>query len=146
MPSGGGARVKWAATSSIIDSLVNGGAPAISGTRVAQAFVAIAIISSVVGVLILAGVIFAVSALSPTDDSTDIISLESADSEALLDEAGWVGDSRPARELLSLLKQVADNDAPVARIFRDAKLMEIGAGTSEIRRMLIGRELFEETK
>jgi len=33
------------------------------------------------------------------------------------------------------------NDAPVARLFRDAKLMEIGAGTSEIRRMLIGREM-----
>ena len=33
------------------------------------------------------------------------------------------------------------NDNPVGRIFRDAKLMEIGAGTSEIRRMLIGREL-----
>ncbi len=33
------------------------------------------------------------------------------------------------------------NDAPVARFFRDAKLMEIGAGTSEIRRMLVGREL-----
>ncbi len=33
------------------------------------------------------------------------------------------------------------NDTPVSRIFRDAKLMEIGAGTSEIRRMLIGREL-----
>ncbi|MEC7963069.1 MAG: acyl-CoA dehydrogenase family protein, partial [Pseudomonadota bacterium] len=32
-------------------------------------------------------------------------------------------------------------DAPVARIFRDAKLMEIGASTSEIRRMLVGREL-----
>jgi isovaleryl-CoA dehydrogenase len=32
-------------------------------------------------------------------------------------------------------------DSPVSRIFRDAKLMEIGAGTSEIRRMLIGREL-----
>ncbi|GAA6187436.1 isovaleryl-CoA dehydrogenase [Litorivita sp. NS0012-18] len=32
-------------------------------------------------------------------------------------------------------------DAPTARLFRDAKLMEIGAGTSEIRRMLIGREL-----
>ena len=32
-------------------------------------------------------------------------------------------------------------DAPVARFFRDAKLMKIGAGTSEIRRMLIGREL-----
>ena len=32
-------------------------------------------------------------------------------------------------------------DHPVARLFRDAKLMEIGAGTSEIRRMLIGREL-----
>jgi isovaleryl-CoA dehydrogenase len=33
------------------------------------------------------------------------------------------------------------NESPVSRIFRDAKLMEIGAGTSEIRRMLIGREL-----
>ncbi|MEP1537532.1 MAG: isovaleryl-CoA dehydrogenase [Paracoccaceae bacterium] len=33
------------------------------------------------------------------------------------------------------------NDSPVSRIFRDAKLMEIGAGTSEIRRMLIGREM-----
>ncbi|NNF73344.1 MAG: isovaleryl-CoA dehydrogenase [Rhodobacteraceae bacterium] len=33
------------------------------------------------------------------------------------------------------------NDSPVARYFRDAKLMEIGAGTSEIRRMLIGREM-----
>ena len=35
------------------------------------------------------------------------------------------------------------SDNPVSRIFRDAKLMEIGAGTSEIRRMLIGRELME---
>ncbi len=33
------------------------------------------------------------------------------------------------------------NETPVSRIFRDAKLMEIGAGTSEVRRMLIGREL-----
>ena len=33
------------------------------------------------------------------------------------------------------------SDSPVSRIFRDAKLMEIGAGTSEIRRMLVGREL-----
>jgi isovaleryl-CoA dehydrogenase len=33
------------------------------------------------------------------------------------------------------------SDSPVSRIFRDAKLMEIGAGTSEIRRMLIGREM-----
>ena len=33
------------------------------------------------------------------------------------------------------------NDTTVSRLFRDAKLMEIGAGTSEIRRMLIGREL-----
>ena len=38
------------------------------------------------------------------------------------------------------------NDAPVGRIFRDAKLMEIGAGTSEIRRMLIGRELMGAMK
>ena len=37
------------------------------------------------------------------------------------------------------------NDFPVARLLRDAKLYEIGAGTSEIRRMLIGRELFLET-
>jgi isovaleryl-CoA dehydrogenase len=37
------------------------------------------------------------------------------------------------------------NDYPTARILRDAKLYEIGAGTSEIRRMLIGRELFEKT-
>lgn len=35
------------------------------------------------------------------------------------------------------------NDATVSRIFRDAKLMEIGAGTSEIRRMLIGREMMK---
>ena len=35
------------------------------------------------------------------------------------------------------------NESPVSRIFRDAKLMEIGAGTSEIRRMLIGRELMQ---
>ncbi len=37
-------------------------------------------------------------------------------------------------------------DYPVERLLRDAKLYEIGAGTSEIRRMLIGRELFMETK
>jgi isovaleryl-CoA dehydrogenase len=37
------------------------------------------------------------------------------------------------------------NDFPVGRLWRDAKLYEIGAGTSEIRRMLIGRELFAET-
>ena len=37
------------------------------------------------------------------------------------------------------------NDSTVSRLFRDAKLMEIGAGTSEIRRMLIGRELMEKS-
>jgi isovaleryl-CoA dehydrogenase len=37
------------------------------------------------------------------------------------------------------------NDYPTGRLLRDAKLYEIGAGTSEIRRMLIGRELFERT-
>ncbi|PZU47713.1 MAG: acyl-CoA dehydrogenase [Sphingomonas sp.] len=37
------------------------------------------------------------------------------------------------------------NDTPTGRLLRDAKLYEIGAGTSEIRRYLIGRELFEET-
>lgn len=38
------------------------------------------------------------------------------------------------------------NEYPTGRLLRDAKLYEIGAGTSEIRRMLIGRELFEESK
>lgn len=38
------------------------------------------------------------------------------------------------------------NEFPAGRLLRDAKLYEIGAGTSEIRRMLIGRELFEESK
>ncbi len=37
------------------------------------------------------------------------------------------------------------NEFPTGRLLRDAKLYEIGAGTSEIRRMLIGRELYEET-
>jgi isovaleryl-CoA dehydrogenase len=37
------------------------------------------------------------------------------------------------------------NEAPTGRLLRDAKLYEIGAGTSEIRRWLIGRELFDET-
>ena len=37
------------------------------------------------------------------------------------------------------------NDSPTGRLLRDAKLYEIGAGTSEIRRMLIGREIFNET-
>jgi isovaleryl-CoA dehydrogenase len=38
------------------------------------------------------------------------------------------------------------NDYPAGRLLRDAKLYEIGAGTSEIRRMLIGREIFEKTR
>lgn len=38
------------------------------------------------------------------------------------------------------------NDYPTGRLLRDAKLYEIGAGTSEIRRMLIGRELYQETR
>jgi isovaleryl-CoA dehydrogenase len=38
------------------------------------------------------------------------------------------------------------NDYPTGRLWRDAKLYEIGGGTSEVRRMLIGRELFNETK
>lgn len=38
------------------------------------------------------------------------------------------------------------NESPTGRLLRDAKLYEIGAGTSEIRRLLIGRELFEESR
>ena len=37
------------------------------------------------------------------------------------------------------------NEFPTGRLLRDAKIYEIGAGTNEIRRMLIGRELFDET-
>jgi isovaleryl-CoA dehydrogenase len=37
------------------------------------------------------------------------------------------------------------NEFPAGRLLRDAKIYDIGAGTNEIRRMLIGRELFEET-
>jgi isovaleryl-CoA dehydrogenase len=37
------------------------------------------------------------------------------------------------------------NESPAGRLLRDAKLYEIGAGTSEIRRMAIGRDLFSET-
>jgi isovaleryl-CoA dehydrogenase len=37
------------------------------------------------------------------------------------------------------------NDFPTGRLLRDAKLYEIGAGTSEIRRWLIGRELFDQS-
>ena len=38
------------------------------------------------------------------------------------------------------------NEFPAGRLLRDAKLYEIGAGTSEIRRMLIGREIYEKTR
>ena len=38
------------------------------------------------------------------------------------------------------------NEFPTGRLLRDAKLYEIGAGTSEVRRMLIGRELFNATR
>ena len=38
------------------------------------------------------------------------------------------------------------NDFPAGRLLRDAKLYEIGAGTSDVRRMLIGREIFEKTR
>ena len=37
------------------------------------------------------------------------------------------------------------NEYPTGRLLRDAKLYEIGAGTSEVRRMLIGREIFAAT-
>ena len=40
---------------------------------------------------------------------------------------------------------LSERKSPTGRLLRDAKLYEIGAGTSEIRRMLIGRELFAET-
>ena len=51
-----------------------------------------------------------------------------------------------AGEAIQALGDVGNtNEFPAGRLWRDAKLYEIGAGTSEIRRMLIGRELFAET-
>jgi isovaleryl-CoA dehydrogenase len=58
------------------------------------------------------------------------------------EKATWM-----AGEAIQMLGGVGyTNDLPVGRLWRDAKLYEIGAGTSEIRRMLIGRELFDETR
>lgn len=48
--------------------------------------------------------------------------------------------------IISKIMFVRKNDFSTGRLLRDAKLYEIGAGTSEIRRMLIGREIFFETK
>jgi isovaleryl-CoA dehydrogenase len=57
------------------------------------------------------------------------------------EKATWI-----AGEAIQALGGVGyTNDYPAGRLWRDAKLYEIGAGTSEIRRMLIGRELFAET-
>jgi isovaleryl-CoA dehydrogenase len=56
---------------------------------------------------------------------------------------------KPPRMALDAIQMLGGNgyinDYPTGRLLRDAKLYEIGAGTSEIRRMLIGRELFNET-
>lgn len=58
------------------------------------------------------------------------------------EKATWL-----AGEAISALGGVGyTNEYPTGRLWRDAKLYEIGAGTSEIRRMLIGRELFSETE
>jgi isovaleryl-CoA dehydrogenase len=59
----------------------------------------------------------------------------------LAEKATWM-----AGEAIQTLGGVGyTNEYPTGRLWRDAKLYEIGAGTSEIRRMLIGRELFAET-
>ena len=67
------------------------------------------------------------------------------------DAAGCIlySSERATRMALEAIQSLGGNgyvnDYPAGRLLRDAKLYEIGAGTSEIRRMLIGRELFEET-
>ena len=62
---------------------------------------------------------------------------------------GLYASERATRMALETIQALGGNgyinDYPAGRLLRDAKLYEIGAGTSEIRRMLIGRELFEET-
>ena len=58
------------------------------------------------------------------------------------EKATWM-----AGEAIQALAAMAiSTSIPPGGLWRDAKLYEIGAGTSEIRRMLIGRELFNETK
>ncbi len=57
------------------------------------------------------------------------------------EQASWVASQ--AIQALGGMGYI--NDTPAGRLLRDAKLYEIGAGTSEIRRWLIGRELFEQT-
>ncbi len=62
----------------------------------------------------------------------------------LMTEAGVTCSTAPDRS--QTLGGVGyTSEYPTGRLWRDAKLYEIGAGTSEIRRMLIGRELFKET-
>jgi len=55
------------------------------------------------------------------------------------------GDACRARAIQILGGNGYINDYPAGRLLRDAKLYEIGAGTQEIRRMLIGRELYAKT-
>ena len=78
------------------------------------------------------------------DGSVDVRSLRKDAAAAILysaEKATWM-----AGEAIQALGGVGyTNEYPVGRLWRDAKLYEIGAGTSEIRRMLIGRELYNET-
>ncbi len=84
-------------------------------------------------------------ALGRACDSTDHARTMRKDAAGAIlysaEKATWM-----AGEAIQVLGGVGyTNDYPAGRLWRDAKLYEIGAGTSEIRRMLIGRELFSET-
>ena len=74
-----------------------------------------------------------------------------ADRTTRIDAAGCIlyAAERATQHALQAVQALGGNgyinDYPAARLLRDAKLYEIGAGTSEIRRMLIGRELFDAT-
>ena len=65
------------------------------------------------------------------------------DGRGILDAAGRRPAALDAIQILGGNGYI--NDYPTGRLLRDAKLYEIGAGTSEIRRWLIGRELFAES-
>jgi len=73
-----------------------------------------------------------------------------AGDSARVDAAGWLLHASEAavRVALEAIQTLGGNgyinEYPTGRILRDAKLYAIGAGTNEIRRMLIGRELFED--
>ena len=88
--------------------------------------------------------VYAVAQMLDRNDSSDKSARKDAAGAILYaaEKATWMAGE--AIQALGGMGYI--NETPTGRLWRDAKLYEIGAGTSEIRRWLIGRELFAETK